>query len=146
MAQVLFGDVVLEKRYRIFVGLLPAIHFAITDGYDKLFDELAMARMFTMCFCYLLGTVFYAFKVPERWWPGKFDIWVKSFTVLLTKALFLQFQSHQLFHVMVVLAAFVHYQGITDLAQYRTAQGGCDVLPTSTANDIVNRLSPVYSQ
>ena len=70
-----------QKSKRTYLGLLPAIHFAITDGYDKLFDELAMVRMYTMCFCYLLGAVLYAFKVPERWWPGKFDIWVKLFTV-----------------------------------------------------------------
>lgn len=25
---------------------------------------------------YILGAVFYALRVPERWFPGKFDLWV----------------------------------------------------------------------
>lgn len=30
-----------------------------------------------------------------------------------------QFQSHQLFHVCVVVAAFVHYYGISQMAMHR---------------------------
>jgi predicted membrane channel-forming protein YqfA (hemolysin III family) len=26
--------------------------------------------------CYTIGCVFFAFRIPERWWHGKFDIWV----------------------------------------------------------------------
>lgn len=26
---------------------------------------------------YILGAVFYALRVPERWFPGKFDLWVR---------------------------------------------------------------------
>lgn len=36
--------------------------------------------------------------------PGKCDIW---------------FQSHQIFHVLVLVAAFVHYHGISEMAMYR---------------------------
>lgn len=32
---------------------------------------------------YILGAVFYALRVPERWFPGKFDLWV-SFLSLTT--------------------------------------------------------------
>lgn len=28
---------------------------------------------------YILGAVFYALRVPERWFPGKFDLWVFIF-------------------------------------------------------------------
>ena len=37
----------------------------------------------------------------------------------------LQFQSHQIFHVFVVIAAYVHYHGITKLASYRLTLGDC---------------------
>lgn len=36
-----------------------------------------------------------------------------------------QFQSHQIFHVLVLAAAFVHYHGISEMASYRVTVGDC---------------------
>ena len=47
----------------------------------------------------------YMFQVPERWFPGKFDIWG---------------QSHQMFHIFVLVAVFVHYHGISVLEANHT--------------------------
>jgi adiponectin receptor len=38
-----------------------------------------------------------------------------------------QFQSHQIFHVLVIAAAFVHYHGITEMAMHRMSVGDCAV-------------------
>lgn len=38
-----------------------------------------------------------------------------------------QFQSHQLFHILVIAAAFVHYHGISEMAMYRVTVGECTV-------------------
>ena len=46
---------------------------------------------------YILGAGIYAARVPEKWSPGKYDIWGSS---------------HQIFHVLVVLAAGVHCMGL----------------------------------
>jgi len=43
---------------------------------------------------YGLGTVIYTYQFPERYWPDKFD---------------LLFSSHQLWHIIVFSAAFLHY-------------------------------------
>jgi adiponectin receptor len=43
---------------------------------------------------YLTGMLIYIFKAPERFFPGRFDIW---------------FHSHQVWHVFVLLAAMVHF-------------------------------------
>ncbi|PIO52523.1 hypothetical protein TELCIR_26171 [Teladorsagia circumcincta] len=64
-----------------------------------------------MAFLYLLGALLYATRTPERFFPGKCDIW---------------FQSHQLFHTCVVIAAFVHYYGISEMAWMRL-NGQCPV-------------------
>ena len=49
-----------------------------------------------------------------------------SFLILFYRSvLFLQFQSHQLFHMFVVTAAFVHFYGITLMAVKRLEQGSC---------------------
>ena len=37
----------------------------------------------------------------------------------------LQFQSHQIWHVFSLAAAFVHYHGIMKIANYRLTQGDC---------------------
>lgn len=58
------------------------------------------------------GAVIYACRVPERWYPGKFD---------------LAGHSHQLWHAAVVLAAWIHYQAVIILLQWRDASGGCAV-------------------
>ena len=48
------------------------------------------------------------------------------FTMIFRHLTFhLQFQSHQIFHVFVVAAAFVHYHGISEIANYRLTFGDC---------------------
>jgi len=37
----------------------------------------------------------------------------------------LQFQSHQIFHVLVIAAAFVHFLAISEMAMYRMTVGEC---------------------
>jgi adiponectin receptor len=74
--------------------------------------------MFTniiLCCAVQLGAATYACRVPERWLPGKFDIFGHS---------------HQLWHAAVVLAAWVHYLAIMILLQWRDAAGELLVLPS----------------
>ncbi|KHJ79841.1 hypothetical protein OESDEN_20499 [Oesophagostomum dentatum] len=59
---------------------------------------------------YIGGATIYATRIPERWFPGKCDLW---------------FQSHQLFHTFVVIAAFIHFHAITEMAQKKLMEGSC---------------------
>lgn len=56
------------------------------------------------------GAGFYAGRIPERWLPGRFDVWLHG---------------HQIFHVLIVVAAFVHYRAVMLLLHWRDASGGC---------------------
>jgi len=91
-------------------GIVPAIHYLITEGFFIAVYEASLGWLALMGLLYVIGAVFYAFRVPERFFPGKFDIW---------------FQSHQIFHVLVIAAAFVHFHGISNLAMYRLTAGEC---------------------
>ena len=51
----------------------------------------------SMLLCYLIGLTFYLWRIPERWFPGKFD---------------LIFSSHHFWHVAVWLASFIHFQSL----------------------------------
>ena len=60
-----------------------------------------------MGMCYLGGAFIYARAVPERWNPGRFDVWGGTLC------------SHNLFHVLVVAGAYVHYRAALVLIAWR---------------------------
>lgn len=91
-------------------GVIPALHFIITDGFWVAVEKASLGWLCLMAFFYIFGAFIYAVRIPERFFPGKFDIW---------------FQSHQIFHMFVLAAAFVHYHGITLIAHYRLTLGDC---------------------
>ncbi|CAG5134603.1 unnamed protein product [Candidula unifasciata] len=91
-------------------GVIPAMHYVITDGFWHAFNFAAMGWLVLMALLYIVGAVIYAARIPERIFPGKCDI---------------VFQSHQIFHVFVLAAAFVHYHGISEIANYRLTLGEC---------------------
>ncbi len=106
-------------RAAVFVSLalicsLPVFHYLIENGFHTSTVEASMHWMILMGALYITGAVLYAARIPERFLPGKCDIW---------------FQSHQIFHVLVIVAAFVHYHGIQEMAVYRLTKLGnnCDV-------------------
>uniref|UniRef100_A0A672S3N3 Adiponectin receptor 1 n=1 Tax=Sinocyclocheilus grahami TaxID=75366 RepID=A0A672S3N3_SINGR len=92
-------------------GLIPTMHFTIAEGFVKATTVGQMGWFYLMGAMYISGAALYAARIPERYFPGKCDIW---------------FQSHQIFHVLVVAAAFVHFYGISNLQEFRYGlEGGC---------------------
>ncbi|ORX70453.1 HlyIII-domain-containing protein [Linderina pennispora] len=79
-----------------FEKLVPVFHTWWMFGAEYMWNAVNIPCMFWMAFFYIGGTAIYASRVPERWFPGKFDFW---------------FGSHQIFHVMSVIAATIHYAG-----------------------------------
>jgi adiponectin receptor len=57
-------------------GLVPALHYIITFGSHKAFNVGALGWLILMAILYILGATLYAARIPERLFPGKFDIWV----------------------------------------------------------------------
>lgn len=91
-------------------GVVPALHYLFTEGFLSAVYEASFGWLCLMGALYILGALFYALRVPERWFPGKCDI---------------LFHSHQIFHILVIAAAFVHYHGITEMAMKRLTMGEC---------------------
>lgn len=70
-------------------GVIPAMHYVITNGFHDAIYEAALGWLSLMAILYIIGAVIYAARIPERIWPGRFDIWVSYFhtiVVLLTSA------------------------------------------------------------
>ncbi|GFR50764.1 hypothetical protein Agub_g13032 [Astrephomene gubernaculifera] len=90
-------------------GAVPLLHACVA------LREVAAVRQATaldalMGALYLAGALIYATRVPERWLPGRFDVWLHG---------------HQIFHILIVVAALVHWQAVMRLLAWREASGGC---------------------
>ena len=55
-------------------------------------------------FLYILGATIYAVRVPERLRPGQFDVLGSS---------------HQIFHVLVLMAVLAHLKGLLKAFDFR---------------------------
>lgn len=84
-------------------GLVPGLHW-LSLHHDEFWASLDMKTSFIsliiMGVLYITGASLYAARIPERFFPGKCDLFLHS---------------HQIFHVLVTTAALVHYYGINVL-------------------------------
>lgn len=85
-------------------AVFPVIHGLWLYGATQMTYQIGLDWLLFQGFLYILGAAIYAARVPERLWPGKFDI-VGS--------------SHQIFHVLVVCAAVAHLTGLLRAFDYR---------------------------
>lgn len=90
-------------------GVAPLIHSVYLNHGIPLATRGAF-QMILMGASYLGGVVFYAARVPERWLPGKFD---------------LLFNSHQIWHVAVLLGVFNHYRASMTFVEWRETDRHC---------------------
>lgn len=96
-------------RAAMFVGMglsavFPVLHGLQLFGFNRMRQQIGLGWLLLQGFLYILGAGIYAARVPERLYPGKFDI-VGS--------------SHQIFHVLVVCAALAHLTGLLKAFDYR---------------------------
>ncbi|TKA71704.1 hypothetical protein B0A55_07149 [Friedmanniomyces simplex] len=82
---------------------VPVIHGLQMYGPAQLEKQMGLSWVVLQGVLYILGAAIYASRVPERWKPGAFDL-VGS--------------SHQIFHVLVVLAAAAHLVGLLKAFDY----------------------------
>ena len=106
-----FGTFVLFGLY----GGIPFTQIYFRDGYSLSTHAYSLWGLVIMGAMYIFGASLYVLRIPERLFPGKFDIWASS---------------HQLFHVCVMGAALIHYNSLLNMVRYRLDVGSCiDSLP-----------------
>lgn len=57
-------------------GFIPAIHLIAEYGLTLAYRQAAGGWVSLMCLLYTASAVMYATRIPERFFPGKCDIWV----------------------------------------------------------------------
>lgn len=78
-------------------AVLPIITGIIYFGLEETYEKIQLKWVALGGVFYIFGAFLYGIRFPERLAPGKFDIWGHS---------------HQLFHVLVVIAALCHLYGV----------------------------------
>lgn len=79
-------DMFATPQYRgvragVFVGLglsgiIPTLHYVIAEGFLKAATIGQIGWLMLMASLYITGAALYAARIPERFFPGKCDIWV----------------------------------------------------------------------
>ncbi|KAI5481430.1 hemolysin-III channel protein Izh2 [Pseudohyphozyma bogoriensis] len=94
------------RRFRTFVfialggsAVFPVFHGVATYGFTAASDAFALPWVVLGGALYIAGALIYVERIPERFFPKTFDI-IGS--------------SHQIFHVMILLAAWSHYTAIAE--------------------------------
>ncbi|GJD11428.1 Heptahelical transmembrane protein 4 [Galdieria sulphuraria] len=95
------------------VSGLPILHAGWLHGFGHVEYMHHAQYMFIMATFYLLGAFFFVTRLPERCSPGKFDLF---------------FNSHNLMHICVLIAALIHWYGCMQSCIYRLHQG-CALSP-----------------
>ncbi|CAI2173209.1 386_t:CDS:2 [Funneliformis geosporum] len=78
-------------------SVIPIIHATLLYGFHLSYEVISLKWLAITGLLYIFGAFLYGTRIPERLFPGKFDIWGSS---------------HQFFHFFVVAAAVVHYYGV----------------------------------
>ncbi|GAQ89129.1 hypothetical protein KFL_004890120 [Klebsormidium nitens] len=74
-------------------GIIPCLHKLAVLPHESVVWKTTRLEA-AMGALYLIGALFYSTRIPERWKPGTFDI---------------AGSSHQIFHLFVLAAAYLHY-------------------------------------
>ena len=96
-------------------AVFPVLHGLQIYGVEQMRMTISLDWVVLQGVLYIVGAAIYAARFPERMRPGAFDIWASS---------------HQIFHVLVVLAAASHLVGLVKAFDYEHSQRGGAVYTT----------------
>eukprot|EP00128_Syssomonas_multiformis_P006271 Colp12_sorted_trinity150504_noHs@18781 len=85
-------------------GIVPIVHGVILHGLELAQASAAVGWLALMGASYISGSLLYVARIPERFAPGKFDLFGHS---------------HQIFHVLCLVGFILHYYGMMTAAEWR---------------------------
>lgn len=86
----------------------PVAHGSVDYGFAALSEMMGLRSFLGLAVINFLGAAVYAARVPERWFPGTFD---------------LLGQSHNWMHVLVLTGAFVRLGGLLAVCEHWQMEG-----------------------
>jgi len=123
-------------RIGSFVGfgafaIVPLVHMGVRFGPRSALFSLFFWDIVSIAGLYVVGVVFYACRIPERWVPYKFDRIGAS---------------HQLWHIFVFGGAFLQYLKTMEQLRWRQEHNACSGdMDVEFAQNEINATWPVPS-
>ncbi|KAF2252245.1 putative membrane protein [Trematosphaeria pertusa] len=77
--------------------IIPIVHGVVKFGWETQVWRMSLDWMLLMTTFNLTGGALYAMRIPEKWYPNRFDIWGAS---------------HQIMHCLVICAGIAHLFGL----------------------------------
>jgi adiponectin receptor len=101
-------------------SFVPVVHGIILHGFAAHDKRMGIKHYLGLGACHATGSLIYAARVPERWYPGRFDVvseWIGLQTRdgehwLIGDGDGQVGSSHQVMHVCVVLGAVAYGVGV----------------------------------
>ena len=88
---------------------LPVLHGLAIYSFAELNRRMSLNYFFGLGLLNFTGAAIYAARVPERWFPVRFDIIGAS---------------HQIMHVLVVMGALSHERGLLTAMEWWSSDDG----------------------
>lgn len=117
---VILKDSFADTKYRplrplpfalqMLVGIAPFVHISYVASAEAAQD--VVEDVIALVSCFFIGAIIFTSRVPERFFPGKFD---------------LIFQSHQIFHCFVTAGMYFTYRAAVASTQWGTVLSNCGV-------------------
>ena len=91
--------------------LFPLIHASTLENFDlSNMSFLGRYGLVMSISCYFFGALVYVSRVPEKWFPGTFDLYLHS---------------HQIWHLFVFFGALLHLGALLEWVEWRNSFGAC---------------------
>ena len=92
-------------------AFIPVVHGVWLNGWHEQNRRMALQHFMGLGLLNFLGAATYAARIPERWYPRRFDIYGAS---------------HQIMHVLVIMGALSHTRGLLKALNYWQQKKGLD--------------------
>ena len=89
-------------------AIIPVLHGLRIYGINGMEDRIGLWWLIAQGVTYVVGATIYAMRIPEKWYPGTFDLFGAS---------------HQIFHIFVLIAAGLHLVGLLRAAEHMAGEG-----------------------
>lgn len=90
----------------ILLGLsafVPIVHGVVVNGWQAQNERQSISYFIGLAILNVAGGSFYAARIPERWYPRRFDIFGSS---------------HQIMHILVICGAWTWSRGLEKAFDY----------------------------
>ncbi|KAH9903952.1 mPR-like GPCR protein [Xylariomycetidae sp. FL2044] len=84
-------------------AIVYVLHGIIVHGWEVQSQRMSLVWELLTAFLFILGGGLYALRIPEKWYPLRFDIFGAS---------------HQIFHLMVLLGGLAHTAGLVQACRH----------------------------